>query len=191
MIKGVNKETFKNLVLNEGAFLNSAYNGTNILPNQVIGATRGGGTISIASVMRTRQIDGIPTNTAEARANDSFTASASFTTLEIKPELLRRAGASADYDETTKKITFRHEIKTSDFGDIYWVGSISDGRLIQIKFSSAINTNGIQLRVQPNNEGELSMVFEANYSVEDLDTPPVEITYLDEAEEEVEETVGE
>lgn len=179
MIRGVTQTTFQNLQLGEGAFLKSAYNGTAIQPTQILSATRGGGTLNITPVFRTRQIDGVPTNTKEARTIDYVTAVATFVAMEITPELLERAGAGADYSDVSNKITLRHTLTTSDFGDLYWVGDISDGRRVQITFKSAINTNGIQLRTQQNNEGELSMQFEANYSVADLDTPPIEVEFFD------------
>lgn len=179
MIRGVSAKTFQNLQLGEGAFLKSAYDGTTLTASQIISATRGGGVLNITPVFRTRTIDGVPTNTKEARTIDYVTAVATFTALEITPELLKMAGAGADYDDKSDKITLRHELKTTDFGDIYWLGDISDGRRVQIIFKSAINTNGIQLTTQQNNEGGLSMQFEANYSVEDLDTPPIEIQFFD------------
>lgn len=179
MIRGVNANTFKNLQLGEGAFLKSAYNGTALTNDQILSATRGGATINIAPVYRTRVIDGIPTNTAEARTIDSVNVTASFTALEITPELLERAAGGADYNAATKTLSLRHTLKTADFGDLYWVGDVSDGRRVQITFKNALNTNGIQLRTQQNNEGELSMNFEGNYGVADLDTPPVTIQFFD------------
>lgn len=182
MLRGVTEKTFNNLQLNEGAFLKSKYMGTESkadLNAKVLSATRGGATLNITPVLRTRTIDGVPANTAEARTIDSYTATASFVALEVTPELLKIAGAGADYTEAAKKLSFRHTLKTEDFGDLYWVGTISDGRSIQISFKSALNTSGISLKTAEKNEGELSMTFEANYSVADLDTPPVEVEFLD------------
>lgn len=179
MIRGVSEKTFKNLQLGEGAFLKSAYNGESLTPDQILSATRGGATIAITPVYRTRTIDGVPANTAEAKTIDYVTVTASFTALEITPELLERAGGGANYDDGSKKLTLSHVLTTTDFGDLYWVGEVSDGRKIQITFKNAINDNGIQLRTQQNNEGELSLSFSGNYSVADLDTPPVEIQFFD------------
>lgn len=196
MIRGVSSKTFKNLQLGEGAFLKSKYLGTepkSELNAKTLSATRGGATISITPVYRTRTIDGVPVNTMEARVIDYVTVSASFTALEVTPELLKMAGGGADYDETREILKLRHSLTTSDFGDLYWVGDVSDGRRVQITFKNALNTNGIQLKTAQYNEGELSMSFEGNYSVEDLDTPPVEIEFFDvvKDEEEGEETENE
>lgn len=184
MIRGVTEKTFENLQLGEGAFLKAKYTaGVKITAEQILSATRGGGTLNITPVYRTRQIDGIPQNTAEAKAVDSISASASFVALEITPELIKRACGSAYIDETGKVIKFRHKVETTDFAPLYWVGEVSDGRIIQITFQNAFNENGLALRTQQNNEGELSMNFSGNYSVKDLDTPPIEIEFIDEVEE--------
>lgn len=178
MIRGVTEKTFENLQLGEGAFLKSKYTGT-LSADNIISATRGGATIAITPVYRTRTIDGVPVNTAEAKAVDSVGVTASFVALEITPELIKRAIGIADLDEANKVLSLRHKIETTDFEPLYWVGEISDGRKVQITFKNAFNENGLSLRTQPNNEGELSLSFSGNYSVTDLDTPPVEIEFID------------
>ena len=178
MIRGVTQGTFENLQLGEGAFLKTKYAGS-LSDDMILSATRGGATISITPVYRTRVIDGVPSNTAEAKAVDSVGVMASFVALEITPELLKRALGVADLDETGKLLSLRHKVETTDFEDLYWIGEISDGRKVQITFKNAFNDNGLSLRTAQNNEGELSMSFSGNYSVADLDTPPVEIEFLD------------
>lgn len=177
MLRGVTEKTFQNLQLNEGAFLKSEYNGTSLTADQILSATRGGATLTIAPVYRTRNIDGVPANTKEAKTIDSVNVSASFVALEITPELLKRALGGADL--TGNVLKPRHTIATTDFADLYWVGDVSDGRRVQITFKNAFNENGLTLRTQQNNEGELSMNFTGNYSVATLDTPPVEIKFFD------------
>lgn len=178
MVRGVTQNTFQNLQLNEGAFLTSPYAGT-LTDSQILSATRGGATINITPVYRTRNIDGVPANTKEARTVDSVTVTASFVALEANEDLITKACGVADYDSTTGKITLRHKVKTTDFADLYWIGDISDGRKVQIKFANALNTSGLSLTTAQNDEGGLSMTFEGNYSVADLDTPPVEITFIE------------
>ena len=178
MIRGVTENTFENLQLGEGAFLKAKYEGT-LSADNIISATRGGATISITPVYRTRTIDGVPVNTMEAKAVDSVGVTASFVALEITPELVKRACGVADLDETGKVLSLRQNIQTTDFEDLYWLGEVSDGRKVQITFKNAFNENGLSLRTQPNNEGELSLSFSGNYSVADLDTPPVEIEFID------------
>lgn len=176
MIRGVTQQTFKNLQLGEGAFLKTKYAGT-LSPEMILSATRGGATITIAPRYRTRVIDGVPENTKEAKAVDSVAVNASFVALEVTPELLKKALEVADLSGNT--ITARHNVKDEDFADLYWIGEISDGRKAQITFKNAFNENGLSLKTAQNNEGELSMNFSGNYSVADLDTPPVEIEFLD------------
>ena len=176
MIRGVTQQTFKNLQLGEGAFLKTKYTGT-LSPEMILSATRNGATISIVPRYRTRVIDGVPENTKEAKAVDSVAVNASFVALEVTPELLKKALEVADLSGNT--ISVRHDVKDEDFADLYWIGEISDGGKVQITFKNAFNENGLSLRTAQNNEGELSMNFSGNYSVTDLDTPPVEIEFLD------------
>lgn len=178
MIRGVTEKTFENLQLGEGAFLKSKYTGS-LNADNIISATRGGATISITPVYRTRTIDGVPTNTMEAKTVDSVGVTASFVALEITPELIKRAIGVADLDEAGKVLSLRHKVETTDFGDLFWIGDVSDGRKVQITFKNAFNDNGLSLKTQPTNEGELSLQFSGNYSVADLDTPPVEIEFID------------
>ena len=180
MLRGVNERTFQKLQLGEGAFLNTEYTkGTQLTPDMIISATRGGATISITPVWRTRVIDGIHSNTAEARVVDNVTATASFTALEVTGENFAKAIGCATYDTETNKVNVSHTVTMDNFEPIYWVGTLSDGVTeVQITFANALNTNGLQLRATEKNEGELALNFEANYSVNSLDTPPVEIEFL-------------
>ena len=178
MITGVTENTFKNLQLGEGAFLKSKFTGE-LVANNILSATRGGGTLNITPVYRTRNIDGVHQNTMEAKVVDYVTATASFVALEITPELIKRALGVADLNEAGKILSLRHTVETTDFGDLYWIGEVSDGRKVQITFKNAINENGLSLKTTQKNEGELSLSFSANYSVKDLDTPPVEIEFID------------
>jgi hypothetical protein len=175
MIRGVTTGTFEHLQLGEGAFLKTKYEGT-LNDDMILSATRGGATISVVPVYRTRVIDGVPANTKEAKAVDSVSVNASFVALEITPELLKRALGSADL--SGNKLTLRHKVETTDFEDLYWIGEVSDGRKVQITFKNAFNENGLSLKTAQNNEGELSMNFSGNYSVANLDTPPVEIEFI-------------
>lgn len=179
MLTAVNQNTFKNLQLNEGVFIKQAYNGTTLSESDIISATRGGGTVNIVPVLRTRQIDGVHENTRGARVIDSYNVTAAFTILEMTKENLVLALLGADYNDTTKKITPRHRIKETDYKNIYWLGELSDGKMVQITFKNAINTNGLNLTVSEKNEGTLALNISANYDVSSLDTPPFEITYFD------------
>lgn len=178
MITGATSGTFQNLQLGVGAFISEAYTGT-FDKSKVIGATRGGASISIVPVMRSIAVDGIPDNTKEARVIDNFTATATFTAIEVgNKDILVRALAGADYSASTKKITLRHKLADGDFKDIYWLGETSKGDMIQITFKNSLSTGGMSLQANDKGEGEVAITIEANYSVADLDTPPVEIQYI-------------
>jgi hypothetical protein len=176
MVRGVTQQTFQRLQLGEGAFLKTKYTST-LTDDMILSATRGGATITIAPRYRTRAVDGVPENTKGAKAVDSVAVNASFVALNSTPEFVKRALEVADL--TGNIIKLRHKVEDSDYEDLFWLGEISDGRKVQITFKNAFNETGLSLRATQNNEGELSMNFSGNYDLNNLDTPPVEIEFLD------------
>jgi len=176
MITGVNANTFQKLQLNEGVFLKAPYEGT-LNAEDIVSATRGGATIAIVPTQREIAIDGLRTHTKEALILDDFSVTASFVAVEYSKEVVKMALGSAD--EVDNTITPRHKILTaSDFVDLYWLGELSDGRKVQIKFSNTYSTNGLNFKSTEKSTGEITLNFTAFYSIDDQETPPVSIEYL-------------
>lgn len=176
MITGVNTTTFEKLQLGAGAFLKTEYSGS-LEPSDIVSATRGGATITIAPTIRERVIDGLPMHTKEAVAIDGYVVTASFVVVEITEDTVKTALGSADIEGN--KVTPRQQVYTmADFVDMYWIGELANGKKVQIKFSNAYNTNGLNFKVTDKGEGEVSLNIIAHYSVADLDAQPVEIEFL-------------
>ena len=179
MFRGVNETTFKEMQLNEGVLMKAPYvKEQGFQKENILCATRGGATLNVTPVVRSRAVDGVPANTMEAMTTDYVTATVSFVTINNTLEMYRRALGSADITDGDTKVKLRHGFKTSDFGDLYWLGERADGDIIQLAFKNSINNSGLSLRTTQYGEGELSMTIQANYSIADLDTPPVEIEVI-------------
>lgn len=178
ILTGLSSKTPNNLQLGEGVFIKNGYSGT-LVEEDIISATRGGATIAITPIWRNRDIDGSFENVKELKVLEYWTVQATFVAMEVSVDtFLTALGCS---DNTAGVISLRHIVKTTDFKDIYWIGTLSDtGKKIQITFKNALGTGGLQLKTASRNEGELSVTLDGHYSIADLDTPPVEIQFITE-----------
>jgi len=177
MITGLNANTPVRMQLNEGMFLKSAYTGvkeTDVA--NIVSATRGGATISIVPTIRQLKVDGARANTLELTRIDEYVVTASMTIVELTTTTTKMAMGSADISSNT--VTPRHIVKASDFTTLYWVGELADGKKVQIKFNNAYNTNGLNFTTTEKGEGAYALNLVAHYSVDDLDTVPVEVKFL-------------
>lgn len=177
MITGLNANTPLRLQLNAGVFLKSAYTGNKETDKgNIVSATRGGATITSIPTRRQSAVDGAPQHTKELQRNEDYVTTASFTCLEVTKENIKMAIGSADI--IGNKIKPRHKINATDFFTLYWVGELADGQKVQIKFSDALNENGLNLTTVDKNDGSYALNIIAHYSIEDLDTVPVEMEFL-------------
>lgn len=177
MITGLNANTPVRMQLNAGMFLKAAYTGvkeTDVA--NIVSATRGGATISIVPTIRQSAVDGARANTLELQRIDEYVVTASMTIVELTTTTTKMALGSADISGDT--ITPRHIVKASDFTTLYWVGELADGKKVQIKFNNAYNTNGLNFSTTEKGEGTYALNLVAHYSVDDLDTVPVEVKFL-------------
>ena len=177
MITGLNTNTPVRLQLNEGMFLKAEYTGTKATDvANIVSATRGGATISIVPTIRQSTVDGARANTRELQRIDEYVVTAAMTIVELTSTTTKMALGSADVSGTT--ITPRHNVTVSDFTTLYWVGELADGKKVQIKFSNAYNTNGLNFTTTEKGEGSYALNLVAHYSIDTLDTVPVEIKFL-------------
>lgn len=176
MITGLNSNTAINLQLGAGAVLKSKYvKGTPINADNVVSATNGGISFSAVPTIFTPSVDGMFDNIKGAgKRVINWAVTLSFTAVEAEALVLQKALGIADVSESGV-ITGRHEIKTSDYSDLYTIAEKGDGSVIQITLKNAINTNGLNLTTTNNGNGGIAFTISANYDITDLDTPPFEI----------------
>lgn len=177
MLTGLNSSTATNLQLGAGAILKSKYTtGTTLSASNILSATNGGLTFSAVPTFFTPTVDGMFDNIkGGGKTITNWVVTLSFTAVEADAEVLLKALGCAEQDGTTGVITGRHEIKATDYADIYAIGEKGDGTVIQITIKNGMNTNGLNLQTANNGNGGISFTIQGNYDINDLETPPFEI----------------
>ena len=194
---GLRTETFENLILNAGMFvkdldyseiadaaaLKTALQAKKTAGTDILGATRGGGSFVATREIRTPDVDGRRYPFKGDKIVDSIDARLSTTVLELTPNRLKDAFGSATVTTSGKKTTLKVKTAISDedyLGNLCWVGSISDGRLVVINLLNALNTADINVTFADKNGGTLPVEFHAHQDdVEDYEYAPFEIVYFD------------
>lgn len=149
-----------------------------------IGMTRGGGGFHVTKETREIEADGKRYRFVGSTQVDSQDAYLNTTILEITPENLIRALATADDDsaETRTDITHikpRTQYATTDYIDcITWVGDTNYG-MMAIVLYNAINTSNLDFTITDKGEGTLNVEFHATQETVTGDTPPFGIYLLE------------
>ena len=189
--------TFKKLILNAGALLYDFDPSTYVTvatlktalataladTTKTLGATRGGGTFTIAREMRQVEADGIRYRFVGDTFVDSSDAYLSATLLELGDvNVIKAALGTATATTTSDKtlIKMRTRIADSDYlENVCWVGDIADGGMVVIHLLNAINTTDLTITFNDKGEATLPVEFHAyQSSVEDYDYAPFEIIFL-------------
>lgn len=190
MLTGVTADTSKNLQLDAGVFLTDYTLGEDIVAENILGATRGGGTVSIVPVIHHVDADGIPANFKGMDRIDEITATISTTMLEVTPEAIVAAMGGAAEIESGREdgnvhITIGHTLKDSSYRTIWWLGNMSDGRLIAVKLSNAMSKEGLQLSISSKGEGTYPVSLTAHYDTTSYlgAKAPVDVYFIKKAED--------
>ena len=197
MVTPCRKETFQRLQLNAGAFLMDwnykTYNSAPALKTAlaaalkddqyVLGATRGGGTFVVTGEIREPDVDGKRYRFKGGAVVDSVDANLGGTLVEIRPANFAKVLATGEVTNNgaVHSIKMRTAIKDQDYiPHLIWVGDMSDGGLIIIDLSNALNTNGMTLTFTDKGEGTIPFEFHAyQEDVEDYDYAPFEVLFVD------------
>lgn len=170
-LTGVTENTPKNLQLNAGVLVKNYQLGSDtISQDNIIGATRNGGSLSIVPTVHQVTADGIPTNYKGMDRVDEWVITLNVTMLEFKPETIKLAlGAAVKSTQESgyTKYTCTNEINDStNYVDIYWIGALSNGKRVIIKISNGMNKSGLSLSFADKNEGTFPLSIIANYDYE-------------------------
>lgn len=181
----VTTETPKNILLGAGTYLKGlkwdtsgkAWTGT------PMGATNGGGKISIKGELMDLAVDGMLVKTKGMTVKQGGTASAEVSYAELTPDVLKMGtlfeeGASdADgFVLLQDKATITEGDYIDDFG---FVGYMADGvTKIVVIFESALCTSGLELESKNKEQSVVKLTLEAvAENTGNLDTLPVKIYY--------------
>lgn len=180
---GLTERTIVNLQLNAGVLLTAYTKGTDIDENDIIGATRGGGSFTAVPTVHQAAVDGAPTYTKGLERVDDWVITLNATMVELNDDAVSRAlGVGVVKTETgsgtTKDTTFtvKRTVNDADYKDLYWVGDLSNGQNVVIKIKNALNTSGFNLTFSDRGEGTYALALIGHFTVDDLDTAPFELT---------------
>lgn len=180
---GLTDRTIVNLQLNAGVLLTAYTKGTDIDENDIIGATRGGGSFTAVPTVHQAAVDGAPTYTKGLERVDDWVITLNATMVELNDDAVSRAlGVGVVKTETgsgtTKDTTFtvKRTVNDADYKDLYWVGDLSNGQNVVIKIKNALNTSGFNLTFSDRGEGTYTLALIGHFTTDDLDTAPFELT---------------
>ena len=176
---GLTSRTITSLQLNAGVLLTSYTKGVDIEEDDILGATRGGGSFTAVPTMHQAAVDGAPTYVVGLERCDDWVVTLNATMVELNDEAITRAlGVGVTKTGTTDKVfTVKNTVNTTDFKDLYWVGDLSNGQNVVIKIKNALNTGGLNLTFTDRGEGTYALALIGHYTVDDLETAPFDITF--------------
>lgn len=199
MITGLRPETFDNLQLNAGVFLEgfdaSGYADAAALEDAVldaleagqgvIGATVGGGSFVCEPSIRQMEADGMRYPIIGSTTNDMWTVRLTGTMKEVTPENFKRVLITCDMDTSKPNITtltVRTDIEHSDYiPRLCWIGDTSKG-FVMIELDNVLNIDGATFTFTDRNEGTLPFNFQAHLSdITQMDHAPFRIHFFDQA----------
>lgn len=172
MTTGINTNTPDRIVLDAGAF----YRDYDEAGQELVGATRGGGTFTVEINKREIEADGARGPIKGMRRTVRHTARLEFTLIEISLQtFIDLMHGEVTSDGTHHTITPSNTIADADYyTNVAWVGDVQgQADPIIITLLNALVGNGDwSITVEDQNEGELSVVAEAHYDPTALNTVP-------------------
>lgn len=172
--------TFEKLQLNAGVILSEFDPETATVDrSKIIGATSGGVNFTATPnfVDFGEDIDNCPKNTKELKKITDYEVSISGTMLTLDTAVAKALVAAADV--SGNKITPRHELKTDDFNDIWWVGDYGEDGGIAIRMKDALSTGGFAIQTGDKSKGQFAFTYTAHYSIENPDDVPFEVYVME------------
>ena len=131
-------------------------------PTNIIGATSGGGNISIVPDVRDlmEDVDGAIGMYKDCLAINKIECKATTKITEVKEGALLLALGCAD--STTfgsgKKITLRNHYKSEDFKEITWVASMNKSEsYLVVRLRNAISTGGLNYEIEDKGKGKFDL----------------------------------
>ena len=117
-------------------------------------------------------VDNVPNNMMEFKKIDYYDCSFGFTALTLTKKLVKMGIGAADIDGT--KISPRGNLKLSDFGNLWWVGDLSDGGFAAVKLFNALSTSGFSLQTGKNAKGQISVTMGGHVSMANQSLVPMD-----------------
>ena len=183
MKTGLTSRTIKSLQLNAGVLLTAYTKGEDIAEEDILGATRGGGSFTAVPTVHQAAVDGAPTYTKGLERVDDWVVTLNATMIEVNDEAISRALGVGVVKTETGSGTTKDTVSTvkraendADYKDLYWVGDLSNGQNVVIKIKNALNTSGFNLTFTDRGEGTYALALIGHFTTDDLDTAPFDLT---------------
>lgn len=177
----VRATAFEEIQMNAGIVLDDFNPATGVMGN-IIGVTSGGLSFNSNPEYEDfgEDMDNVPANTWQLKRVRSYDPALSGNWVTITAAEAKRMNGAGTL--SGNKITPSHELKESDFDDIWVVGDYSDKNngaatagFVAIHIMNALNTGGMQWQTTKDGKGQFAFDYHGHYDMTDIDTVPYEI----------------
>lgn len=177
----VRATAFEEIQMNAGIVLDDFNPATGVKGN-IIGVTSGGLSFNSNPEYEDfgEDMDNVPANTWQLKRVRSYDPALSGNWVTITAAEAKRMNGAGTL--SGNKITPSHELKESDFDDIWVVGDYSDKNsgaatagFVAIHIMNALNTGGMQWQTTKDGKGQFAFDYHGHYDLTDIDTVPYEI----------------
>lgn len=180
---GVSTTTPGNILLGAGTYHENMKFASGAWSGNILGATNGGGKITIAGELKDLEVDGALVKLKGMTVKQGGTASAEVTFAELSNNILKTATLFKEGTSDADGFTMLEDKATIEEGDYIegfgFVGKTADGKKdIVVIFDYAICTSGLELEAKNKEQSVVKLTLEACAAIDgDLDTLPVRIYY--------------
>lgn len=182
---GVTESTPSNILLGAGTFYKGLTYASNAWSGTVLGATSGGGKVSIKGEFLDLAVDGALVKFKGQTIKVGGTATAEVTFAEVTTDIIKMGtlfeGATTDGTGITLLQDKAHIEENDYIANFGFVGETADGsKQVIIIFENAICTSGLEIEGKNKEQSVVKLTLEAvaNNSG-DLDVLPVKIYYVE------------
>lgn len=180
---GVTANTPGSIMLGAGTFHKNLKFETGKWTGECIGATSGGGKITITNELVDIEVDGAKVKVKGMTVKQGGTASMEVNFVELSTDVLKTTSLFTEGDSDAEGFTMlkdKAHITEGDYLENFgFVGMTADGsKQIIVIFDNALCTSGLELEGKNKENSVIKATFEASAAIDgDLDTLPVRIYY--------------
>ena len=183
---GVTANTTKNILLGAGTYHKNLKWASNAWTGDIIGATSGGGKVTIVGELKKLDVDGAMVNVKGLTVKQGGEAKMEVNVAEITTDILKTATLFEEGSSTSGNLTMLQDKANIEEGDYLenfgFVGKTEGGKDIIVIFESALCTSGLDFDLKNKEQAVLKLTMEAYADIDsDLDVLPVKIYYPDAA----------
>ena len=179
---GITANTPENILLGAGVYYKNLQFSGSDWSGTILGATIGGGKISIVGEIINIELDGALVKVKGLAVKQGGTAIAEVNFAEIKPDILKLATLFKDGESEATGFNVLEDKANIEDGDYVenfgFVGHTVTGEPIIVIFENALCTNGLEIEPKGKENAIVKLTLEAYANNDsDLDKLPVKIYY--------------